>query len=244
MKKSAGYTLVEVLISIFVGLVIIAVIYAAVATGQRSTANIERKVIAGQDARAALELMGIEIQMASYNPTNASLTDNMWRNPASPPPCTAPSANQNYRGIQAATDSSITVEADINGPDVDGDGVGDGDGVVGGSPNEIITYAYDTDNQYITRSTNCSSAQPFLGDTVASGRPRAVRVINTAEVPVFRYFNAQGAEIPAAGLPTPTGIPNIARIDITLWVETEEKDSEKRRLVYSTSVIPRNHVIR
>jgi prepilin-type N-terminal cleavage/methylation domain-containing protein len=231
MKKPSGFTLVEVLISIFVGLLIIAVIYAAVVTAQRSTANIERRVVAGQDTRAALELMTIEIQMASYNPTNAPASDNMWMNPGS---CTAASVNQNYRGIQAATGTSISVEADINE-----------NGVIGGAgnANEIITYNYDIGNQYITRSTNCGGAQPFLGDTIASGRPRSVQVINTAAVPVFRYFNAQGAEIVAAGLPA--GIPDIARIDVTLWVETADFDpGQTRRLVYSTSVIPRNHVIR
>ena len=84
---------------------------------------------------------------------------------------------------------------------------------------------------------------PFLGDR--PGDPRAVRVINTAAVPVFRYFDAQGTEITAAGLPA--GIPNIARIDITLWVETEDVDpnsDQRRRMIYSTSVIPRNHVIK
>ena len=233
MKKHEGFTLVEILISMFVGMLIIAAIYAAVVSSQRSTSNIERKVVAGQDARAALELMAIEIQMASYNPTYAI---GMWANPAS---CTAVSANQNYFGIQAATDSSITIEADIND---------NGSVVRSGSPNinpsEIITYAYDAANQYITRETGCGGNQPFLGDTPASGRPRAVHVINTAEVPVFRYFNAQGVEIPAGGLPA--GIPNIARIDITLWVETEDIDvntGQRRRMIYSTNVIPRNHVI-
>jgi Tfp pilus assembly protein PilW len=238
MKKHAGYTLVEMVISIAVGMVIIAAIYAVVNVGQRSTVNVERKVVAHQDARAALELMSLEIQMASYNPTR---TPNIWVGPGN---CTTASVNQGYRGIQAATDSAITVEADISGPDVDGDGVGDSDGVAGGSSNEIITYAYDSVNQYLTRSTNCGGNQPFLGDTAASGRPRVVRVINTAAVPVFRYFNAQGTEITAAGLPA--GIPNIARIEITLWVETEDVDAnsgQRRRTVYSTSVIPRNHVI-
>jgi Tfp pilus assembly protein PilW len=233
MMKHEGYTLIEMLISIFVGMVIIAAIYGAVVSSQRSTSNIERKVVAGQDARAALELMAVEIQMASYNP---NYTPGMWIDPGS---CTAASANQNYRGIQAATSSSMTVEADIND---------NGSVIRSGAPNinpsEIITYTYDAENQYITRESGCGGAQPFLGDTVASGRPRTVRVINTAEVPVFRYFNAQGAEIMAAGLPA--GIPNIARIDITLWVETEHSDvntGQRRRMIYSTNVIPRNHVI-
>lgn len=232
MRKQEGYTLVEVVVSIAVGLVIIAAIYAAVNMAQRSSVNVERKTAAHQDARASLEVMELEIQMASYNPTYAP---NIWRVPGT---CAGASGNQGYRGIQAATDSSITVEADISGSG------GDGDGVVGGSPNEIITYTFDAANQYITRSTNCGGGQPFLGDDPASGRPRSTRVINTAAVPVFRYFDAQGSEIAAAALPA--GIPNIARIDITLWVETEDIDvnsGQRRRMIYSTSVIPRNHVI-
>jgi type IV pilus assembly protein PilW len=233
MRNNKGFTLVEMVVSIAVGLVIIAAIYAAVNVGQRSSVNVERKVAAHQDARASLELMEMEIQMASYNPTYAP---NIWMDPGT---CANASSNQGYRGIQAATDSSITVEADIAGSG------GDGDGVVGGSGNEIITYVYDSANQYITRSTNCGGNQPFLGDSPASGRPRSTRVINTAAVPVFRYFNGQGTEITTAELPA--GIPNIARIDITLWVETENVDvnsGQRRRTVYSTSVIPRNHVIK
>jgi type II secretory pathway pseudopilin PulG len=233
MKKHKGYTLVEMVISIAVGMVIIAAIYAAVNMGQRSTVNVERKVAAHQDARAALELMSLEIQMASFNPTYAT---GVW---VAPGDCTPGSGNQNYGGIQVATDSSICVEADVNES-----------GVIGGTnnPNEVITYTYDsTNNQYITRSTNCSGGgnQPFLGDLPASGRPRTVRVINAVinpAVPVFRYFDAQGTEITTAA-----GIPNISRIDITLWVETEDVDpnsGQRRRMVYSTSVIPRNHVIK
>ena len=227
MKRAAGFTLVEVLVSIFVGVIIIGAIYAAVVSGQRSTANIDRRVIAGQDARATLELMSIEIQMASFNPRFAT---GLWRNPAT---CSAGSGIQNYRGIQAATATSLSVQADIN------------ESGVLGAPNEMITYTYNPVEQYITRSTNCGGAQPFLGETVASGKPRSVRVINTDAVPVFRYFNAQGTEIAAAALPA--AIPDIARIDVTLWVETEDADADsglRRRLVYSTSVITRNHVIR
>ncbi|MHB9097957.1 MAG: PilW family protein [Syntrophales bacterium] len=227
MKRTAGFTLVEVLVSIFVGMIIIGAIYAAVVSGQRTAANIDRKVVAGQDARAALELMTIEIQMASFNPTYVT---GLWEDPAT---CNAGSGIQNYRGIQAATATSLSVEADINE-----------NGVLGGAgnPNEVITYTYDPDpdNQYITRSTNCGIPQPFLGETVASGRPRTVRVINSNIIPVapvFRYFDARGIEITTAGLPA--AIPDIARIDITLWVETENTDSNS-----GPSVIPRNHVIR
>lgn len=226
MKRQDGFTFVEILVAIAIGSVIILAIYAAVATGQRSTVSIERKVVAHQDARAALELMSLEIQMVSFNPTYAT---GLWKEPVA---CNTASGNQNYRGIQAASATSLTVETDINE-----------NGTVGDS-NEIITYSYNAANQYITRSTNCGGGMPFLGDDPATGRPRAVRVINTDAVPVFRYFNAQGTEIAAAGLPA--GIPNIARIDIVLWVETEDVDANtnlRRQMVYSTNVIPRNHVI-
>ncbi len=237
MKKHAGFTLVEVLISIFVGMIIIAAIYGAVATGQRSTTNIQGKVVAGQDARAALELMSLEIQMASYN---SNVTPGIWMAPTGD--CDTQSTNQNYRGIQAATPSSISIEADIN------DNMSVARIIVSGeniNPNEIITYTYDSANQYITRQTSCSNAIAFLGDTNANSNQRSLKVINTTGVPVFRYYNARGIEIPATGLPA--GIPDIARIDVTLWVETENVDSntrQPRRMIYSASVIPRNHVIR
>ena len=237
MSKQRGYTLAEMVISIAVGMVIIMAIYAVVNMGQRSTVNVERKVAAHQDTRASLGLMALEIEMASYNPTYAP---NIWMDPGN---CTTASGNQGYRGIQAATDSSITVEADIN------DNGSVAKIIVGGeniNPNEIITYTYDATNQYITRETSCGGNQAFLGESLASGRPRAVRVINAdinPAAPVFRYFDVQGADITAQ---LPAGIPNIARIDIALWVETEDVDPssrQRRRMVYATSVIPRNHVI-
>ncbi len=228
MKQQKGFTLVEILISIVVGMVILLAVYAAVVTGQRSTSGIERKVIAGQDARAALELMSIEVQMTSFNPT---MTTGIWRDPGA---CGSAAATAANMGIQAASATSISVEMDV-----------DESGAITDASNEVVTYTYVSDavnGGYITRSTNCGSPQPFLGDTVGSGNPRVVRVINTAAVPVFRYFNGQGTELTSF----PGDIPNIARIEITLWVETEDVDpntQQRRRFIYSTSVIPRNHVI-
>jgi hypothetical protein len=185
-------------------------------------------VAAHQDARTALEMMSMEIQMASYNPRPDYEGSNFW---VSSGTCTA-STNQSYKGIQSATDSSITIEMNL-----------DGSASIGDSINEVINYTYDSNNQYISRSTNCTGGdQPFLGDV--PGNPRAVRVINTSAVPVFRYFNALGAEIASSSLPA--GIPNVARIDITLWVETENIEAntgQRKKAFYSTSIIPRNHVI-
>jgi len=226
MKNERGFTLVELLATIGAGIILMAAIYTAVTFGYRSSVAVERKVTALEDARAALELMSTEIRMASYNPNFAT---NVWVDPAV---CNGVSANQGYRGVQVADANNVLVQMDISES-----------AIIGDNPSEIILYTYDAANERVTRSTNCGAAQPFLGDTAASGNPRTVRVINaTLGIPVFRYFNGTGTEIPAANLPA--SIPDIRRIDITLAVETEHVDpntNQRRRLIYSTSVIPRNH---
>jgi len=228
-NKEKGFTLIEILFSLFIGLLLLGTIYVSMISGQRSSVALESKVIAQQDVRAVLEIMALEIGMASYNP---NFVTGIWRNPAD---CPNTSPNQTYKGIQQATASSIMIQMDIGGS-----------GAVRDEANEVIAYVYDpaADQERITRATNCGGAQPFLGATQGT-QGRSVRVINnTLGIPVFRYFSGMGVEIPAASLPG--AIPNIRRIEITLAVETEDIDPntlQRRRMIYSTSVIPRNHAI-
>ena len=226
MKNIKGFTLIEILMALFVGLLLLGVVYISVESGQRSSMAIERKTIAHQDARAILEIMTTEIAMASFNPNFAA---NVWRDPGD---CVNISANQAYKGIQVATANSITLEMDILESSV-----------VGDNPNEVIGYVYDFANERVTRDVNCGGALSFLGDV--PGNARSVRVINqTLGIPMFRYFDGLGSEIAAGTLPG--SIPNIRRIEITLAVETEMVTPDtgtRRRMIYSTSVIPRNHAI-
>jgi type II secretory pathway pseudopilin PulG len=223
-----GITLVELIIAMAAGLAVMLALYAGTELGQRSSVAIERKVIAQQDARAALDIMALEIRMASYN---ANYVAGIWAKP-SDPNCGTPSPNQEYKGIQEAGANSITVEMDR-----------DESSAIGNVTNEIIRYNYDTANQRITRSTNCGNAQAFLGPTLANLGQRDVRVVNsTVGIPVFRYYDGIGAQIAQADLPIM--IPNIRRIDITLVVDTAAVDpslQRRRRTIHSTSVIPRNH---
>jgi type II secretory pathway pseudopilin PulG len=239
MKKINGFTLVELLVAMGVTMVLMGAVYMAVNAAQRHSSGIERKVAAQQDVKPALDLMAMEIGMASYNP---KAEPRLWVTPTTGSSCLNTSSNQRYRGIQEATANSIVVEMDI-GPD------GESDGMLG-DDNEVIRYNYDTVNQYITRATDCAVVQqPFLG--ALPGNTRAIRVINNTAgtgntaIPVFRYYDGTGTEIAATALPA--GIPDIRRIDITLAVETEGVDpntNQPRRLIYSTSVIPRNHGIK
>ncbi|MEE9911462.1 MAG: prepilin-type N-terminal cleavage/methylation domain-containing protein [Deltaproteobacteria bacterium] len=238
MNERNGFTLVEVLIALAVAALMLVGIYGVITVSQKSAAGMDRKVVAQKDVRSGLDLMALELRMASYN---SSLDNAIWRSTAD---CTAAAANPLYKGIQAATPFSITIEMDAND-----------NAVVNGTssnPNEIITYTYDTANLRITRSTNCGSALPFLGDTAASGRPRIIRIVNdlnsnnaydaAVDVPVFRYFDFNNKPILPANLPAQ--IPNIRAIEITLAADTEHADpttQARRRIVYSTRVIPRNH---
>ena len=72
MKNKNGYTLVEALIAVLMGSLVLMAIYSAINTVQTSSSKIESKVAAQQDSRGAMELMAMEIQMASYNPTSQS----------------------------------------------------------------------------------------------------------------------------------------------------------------------------
>lgn len=136
LNDARGFTLTELILAVAVGLVLLAAVSTAIVSGQRSSTGIERKVTTNQDARAALELMASEIRMASFNST---FEPNLWRDPVT---CNA-AANQNWRGIQEATATSITVEMDIESPNPSRT-CGDNDG-------EIIRYAYDAANRRLTR---------------------------------------------------------------------------------------------
>lgn len=236
MKTNSGFTLVELMITTAVTMLLLVAVFVAVNSSQRHSSAIERKVVAQQDVKPALDLMAMEIGMASYNP---NYTTGNWLSTAD---CTSVSGNQTYRGIQEATINSITVEMDIDESCTSNSVPSCMQGA-----NEVIRYNYDTANLYISRVPNCQGGTPpsFLGDTAASGNPQTVRVINaTLGIPVFRYYDGTGTEIASGSLPV--GIPNIRRIDIVLAVETADIDpntNQRRRLIYSTSVIPRNHAI-
>lgn len=250
-----GFTLIELMIAIAVGIVVLAAVTMSLRSGLQSSVGIQAKTTAQQDARAGVEIMAVEIGMSSYNPTFNRL---IWADLATTAGlnCSVLTADPNdplKKGILEATASSITVEADLNN-----------DGIIGstGQQNEVIRYVYVTagGEAYITRCTCCTNSstggggQPFLGNTIASGQQRTVRVINNqAGIPVFRYFYGTGVEFTpnpnltvCSDTPLNAHICNIRRIDITLVVESDTIDpmtKQRPRAIYSTSVVPKNHPV-
>jgi len=234
LNDSRGFTLTELVMAVAVGIVLLAAVSTAIVSGQRSSTGIERKVTTNQDARAALEIMAAEIRMTSFNST---FEPNLWRNPAN---CNV-SGNQNWRGIQEATATAITIEMDLEWPNPSR--------TCGDTAGEIVRYEYDAVNLRLNREViTCTpgrsvQSQSFLGPIAGQPQVRTVEVANGA-LPVFRYFDGTGAQIAYANLPN--DIPRIRRIEIALLVRSADVDpntGQPRQMAYSTSVIPRNHGI-
>ena len=88
MKNRKGFTLVEILAAMFIGLFLLGAIYVSMVSGQKSSVALESKITAHQDSRAVLEVMATEISMASYN---SNFIPNIWLDPAD---CSKVSTNQ------------------------------------------------------------------------------------------------------------------------------------------------------
>ncbi len=73
-KVSKGFTLVEILIAMAVGLVVLGALYGVFTMQNKTLSNQEQIVELQQNARAAMDLLTREISMAGYNPTNMSGT--------------------------------------------------------------------------------------------------------------------------------------------------------------------------
>lgn len=226
-----GFSLVELLIVILLSTVILTAMSMLLRSGLQASTGIQLKAATQEDARLALQVMTAEIGMASYNPGVRDKEPAFWvtNTCASCPD----EACRLRRGIPEAMADSITVTM-ATGPGVNGSNW------IGDDPSEVIRYVYDAANQRITRQTNCGGgAQSFLGDDGSGGRPKETRVVNAdLGLPVFRYFNAQGAET--------ADIARIRRVEVTLAVQTDQIDptsGQRRNMIYSTSIIMRNHAI-
>jgi len=221
MKMSRnGFTLVEILVAVAVGLVIMAAVYGTMTLAQRTSANLGRKVVTQQDTRAVLDFMAAEIRMASYNPTY-SITTSPWTGVT----CDGLGLNAANKGIVQANANTIAVAMDL-----------DGSGTIGNVRNEYIVYSYNGADT-ITRNISCGGNLAILGGNAPDSN---VRNAGPPVVRLFRYFDVNDNEL------NPIVIPAIRRILITIVADTAEKDLNTgipRRMVYSTNVLMRNHAI-
>jgi prepilin-type N-terminal cleavage/methylation domain-containing protein len=229
MKKN-GFTLVEVIVAMAVGALIMAAVYGFMTLVQKNSANADRRIVTQQDTRMVLDLMASEISMASYSNSDAA---NVWSN-ASLLACIT-NFDKTCKGIKSATANSIAVAMNLNG------GAPNYSTTIGDVENEYIVYSYDGAST-LTRSVNCVGAAILGGSAPYTNVSNAKAGPGNTPVPMFRYYDGTNTLISA---PVSTAnIPNIRRILITIVADTAEKDvstQQYKRMVYSTSVMVRNH---
>src|SRR3989339_835674 len=131
LRGSCGFTLLELLTSLVVGMIVLGAMYSLFIIQDRHFTTQEQIAEAQQIARTTMDAMAREITMAGFDP-NKSL----------PTPAPANAA------ITATTATSLSFTADLNANSALTDA------------NENVTYAFDAANYRITRNTG-GGAQPF-----------------------------------------------------------------------------------
>ncbi len=216
------------MIALGVGAFIITVIYAAMNAAQKSSASVGRKVVTQQDARTVLDIMAMEIRMASYNPAMIKAT---WTT-AKDGNCQNVTLVPDNKGIQKAAANEIAIAMDLDNSRSIANSASD---------NEYIVYKYE--NNAIRRSVTCGNFQPMLG-----GTDMETNVSNSsAKIPLFQYFDRNDNNLADTSGNVPGGsIPNIRRIRINIVADTKNPDSmthQVRRMTYTTDVLVKNHVL-
>jgi type IV pilus assembly protein PilW len=96
MKHENGFTLVELLVAMAMGLLIMAALYSTYASQQKSQVMIEKASALQQNCRAAMYHLQKDIRMAGYNPTRSSI-------------------NFGFTDISATDSVTFTMDNDENG---------------------------------------------------------------------------------------------------------------------------------
>ena len=144
-KNDAGFTLMEVLVSMTIGLVVLAGV-ARTFTAQTRQNNAEEQITQmQQNARAALDLMVREIHMAKYNPSGNAFPTGTYGVPYS--------ATQLQ--IQADMNNSGAVNTTTCDP-------------ADSTSMENIIYAWDSANLRITRQCGSTGTAELLADYITA----------------------------------------------------------------------------
>lgn len=140
----AGFTLVELLISVLLTSIIMGAIYSVYRVQTHSAKVQEMRQEAQEYARSVLDIMVREIRNAGYKPVAVALH-----------PLT-PCDDGTNKGVYTATAVKFEFRYDI---DADGDCL---------EPNERITYEYDSTNKNLTRAADGAAAQSLTDGNVTS----------------------------------------------------------------------------
>lgn len=137
-NRAFGFTLMELLISMSIGMVVLAALAKTFTVQSRQNTAEEQVAQMQGNARAALDLMVREIQMAKYNPAGTAFSS--------------------AYGVTYSA-SQLEVKADMNG---------DGTISTSSGSVEDIIYARDAANNYITRKLGSTGTAEIVADNITA----------------------------------------------------------------------------
>jgi len=129
-----GFSLVEMLIAMAVGLVVLGAMYGVFTIQSKTFGNQEEIVAMQQSVRAGMDMMAREIGMAGYDPLLVNYDTD---------------STNNFSGVTVNA-SQLQIRADL-----------DGSGAIDATSQENTVYAFDAANKRITRNIG-AGAQPFV----------------------------------------------------------------------------------
>jgi len=222
--KDRGFTLIELMISMVVGLVVLAAAYGVFDLQNKTLTTQEKLASVYQNARIAMEMMGREISMAGYNQTSTGTT------PLQRCKNALVTAGTACAGIRAANANSISFTMDVTNNAGTGSPDGDRD-----DPNENITYELYTpsgsDVQVLGRKSSTSASKQ--------------QVVEYVDALSFAYYKSDGTVWQSAT----NDLGDIRRVKITITTRAATVDNSYtdpthgdhyRRYTLTSYVFPRN----
>jgi prepilin-type N-terminal cleavage/methylation domain-containing protein len=195
----AGFTLVELLVSLLLTSIIMAAVYSVYRMQSHTLKIQENRLDAQEYARSVLDLMVRETRNAGYNPKGAVSGTALGTN------CAGGAVGA--PGVVTATATTFRFTYDFQGT------------TAGSAPNGTCDNA-DEDITY-TYTTGCAAG---LGNITRNGTANPLTECNVTSFDI-RYFKQDGTELsrPVTG---PTNLSSIQRIQITLTVQSKNPDSQ------------------
>jgi prepilin-type N-terminal cleavage/methylation domain-containing protein len=212
-KRNRGFTLVELMVAMTLGLIVLWAVLKIVIGQTRANAVQQQVVYAQQNVRAGMDLMAREIRNAGYNPTNAS----------------------GFQGILAASGNYIRIQSDMN-RDGDTEDPRSTDPDFGGAPaapdledpHEDMTYKLD--NLTLLRGERINDPATFSKAAPAPWTAEDVTMVENVIGLQFGYILEDGTVLdpPGAEL-TAEQMSNVRTVIIRLGVQTEKRDPDTRQ---------------
>lgn len=203
-KRNAGFTLVELLVAMTLGLVVLGGILQMFVRQHRTNAVQQQVTYAQQNVRAAMDLMVREIRGSGYNPTNAD----------------------GFEGILAASATYVRIQSDLNADgDTDDSASSKRTAPDLEDPHEDVTYKFDKKKLVLRRGVR-------KDPTKGKQPPTMIRNVTDLRLGYELWDSTTGTVVmldPPAEPLTQEQRSKVRAVIIRLAVRTEKRDPDTRQ---------------